>query len=180
MESKMACTAKRVSEEELTYDVYDSIMMKIEKVKAYCDRQILYEQSLAFSIKHDSLKRNSARLSRDLETLERDKKKRFEAQVNKRINATDYRLVQEIVHKLEKSASLELYEAQSEIECYRRNYSSDSTWINRLLAYEGVDELSADVYNAFIERVLVHNSGIEIIYAHQKYIEHNTSIGRYA
>jgi len=179
MESRMACTAKRISEGELICDTYDSIMMEIEKVKAYRERQIQYEQSLSFRIKHDSLVRHSARLSCDLEALEREKMKRFEARVNKRINTADYSLVQEIVHKLDKSATSELFEAQSEIECYQRNHSSNSTWINQLLEYEGVDGLTAEIYNAFIERVLVHNSGIEVIYAHQKYVEHNTSIGRY-
>ena len=179
IEPKMACTAKRVSEADLIDDIYDSIMMEIEKVKVYRERQILYEQSLAFSLKYCSLTKHSAMLSHDHESLKRDKKKRFEERVNKRINAADYSLVQEIVHKLDKSATSEFYEAQSEIECYRRNYSSDSTWINQLLAYDGVDGLTAEIYNAFVERVLVHNSGIEVIYAHQKYVEHNTSIGRY-
>ena len=47
-ESRMACTAKWFSEAELMDDIFESVMLEIEKAKAYHERQLLHEQSIAY------------------------------------------------------------------------------------------------------------------------------------
>lgn len=161
-EAKDACTAKRISEASLADDIFDSILLEIEKVGAYREKQLEYEQSLAFKIKNNNLQKRSVRLANELESLDGTMRERYEVMVQGMISGSDFLLMKDYINGLQKLMRIELHEMQAEVGHYQKNVSSDCARVNEFLKYADADELTEDMYAALVDKILVRNVGVEV------------------
>jgi hydroxylamine reductase (hybrid-cluster protein) len=136
-------------------------MLEVEKVKQYQEKQLEYEKSIAFNLKNDYLHRQSARFAKELNLLENTVQVRYEALTMRMITASDFALVKDYVEKLKGTLKEELSELQAEIDYYQNNISSDNI-PKKFLRYDDTDELTEDMYNELIEKILVFDMGVEI------------------
>jgi hypothetical protein len=162
-EAKGACTAKRIKKTEIFDDVYDKIMYEIEKIGNYREKQIEYEQSVAFQVKNAHLNNRSLALSNEIEDMDIPLRGYYEDLIQGKIGSSDFTLIKENIEKQLNAAKAELHKIHFELDHYQKNLSSNSLKVNAFLKYANANELTEDMYNCIVEKMLVYDTGLEIV-----------------
>ena len=161
-EAKNGCTAKRISESELLADIYESILLEIERIKACHKKQLEYEKSFAYKIKNNHLREQIIHLSKNISDMERALRNYYEDSVQGFISQSDYMLIRAYNDKGLIKAQTELSEAQTELNHFRKRDLFNCLYDKSVLEYDEAEGLSKDMYNSFVKNVLVRDSGVEV------------------
>jgi len=163
VEVKNGCIGKMISAIALKSDIFDYIQMQIEQAEDYREKQMRFEKSFAFTMRENYINDNLRELSLRLSNLESSKADLFDKVSNESVYTIEDYMSYSAYNSLNKQAlENEIKQLEKEQADYSINHSPDSWWVTDLLSYKESEELTEDMYNGLLGRILVFRNYTEI------------------
>jgi len=159
MEAPNACSRNSISAKVLKEAVYETIQLEIEKAGAYQETKSLYEQSMAFKVKHRCIDRRMARLQSEISLIKEREITFYIDRIDGYYSISDYKTFKTVANFRKERLSDEACRWLNLNKEYDEQLASDNPSIQALLRYADADDLTEEVYATLVKMIRCYEGG---------------------